>query len=170
MKELQKTLPLWAGGALLGILLATADFQIRFWIPTLLVLLLAVLILAARRKRVPQRWLSDLYIFLSFGVVAVMGTYMAVSQTVFLRLLLPAAAAGCFAVVALDEQLTRPWLLALLALGWVCMTAYCLLRWHSWWHYLFVLSLPLFLLRPRSVWPSLAFCLLAGAGFCMHLL
>lgn len=170
MKELRKTLPLWAGGALLGMLLATADYQIRFRIPALLVLLLAVLILAARRKRVPQRWLSDFYIFLSFGVVAVMGTYMAVSQTVFLRLLLPAAAAGCFAVVALDEQLTKPWPLALLVLGWGCMTAYCLLRWHSWWHYLFWLSLPLFLLRPRSVWPSLAFYLLAGAGFCMHLL
>jgi hypothetical protein len=55
----------------------------------------------------------------------------------------------------------------------------------SWWHYLFVVTLPLYVLHLRGVWQctgkaldpmlpllvisTFQFCLLAGLGFCAHL-
>ena len=69
----------------------------------------------------------------------------------------------------------------LIVVGWGCMLAYCSLRFFSIWHYLFVLTLPLFILHLRGVWThdgkeldpmlpllvmsSFLFSLLAGLGF-----
>ena len=66
------------------------------------------------------------------------------------------------------------------------MVAYCLLRIFDPWHYLFVLTLPLFILHLRGVWKrsgrdldpmlpllvlsTFLFCLLAGAGFLVYLI
>ena len=153
------------------------------------------------------RGLGDVYVFLFFGLVAVLGSYFVASHTLFWRLLLPGAAVGCFSVgvlnvnnirdmetdaanrvtvaIRLGEKKAKIYQTVLIVLGWIFMLAYCQLRMFSWWHYLFVLTLPLFILHLRGVWkrtgkaldPMLSllvmstflFCVLAGVGFCAHL-
>jgi 1,4-dihydroxy-2-naphthoate octaprenyltransferase len=154
------------------------------------------------------RGLGDVYVFLFFGLVAVLGAYFVASHTLFWRLLLPGAAVGCFSIgvlnvnnirdmetdaanrvtvaIRLGEHKAKIYQTVMIVLGWVFMLAYCQLRFFSWWHYLFVLTLPLFILHVRGVWKrtgkaldpmlpllvmsTFLFCLLAGIGFCAHLL
>jgi len=186
-----RTLPLSAGGVLLGILLATADFRVDFWVAFLIVLTtvclqilsnlsnelgdvlhgtdtadrqgpqyglnggvltigemkglialfvglcivsgtamtlvsfgtlwdmtsILVLLLGAAaimgamkytlgRNPYGYRGLGDLYVFLFFGIVAVLGAYFVASHTLFWRLLLPGAAVGCFSIGVLNVS---PW-------------------------------------------------------------
>ena len=70
--------------------------------------------------------------------------------------------------------------------GWAAMLAYSAVRFFDWWHYLFVLALPLFVFHLVKVWklsgkaldPQLPFlvistflfALLAGFGFVAFLL
>ena len=54
-------------------------------------------------------------------------------------------------------------------LGWACMIAYACLRMYDPWHFLFVLSMPLFFLK-KPVWAAFAFAVLTGAGFLVFLL
>ena len=153
------------------------------------------------------RGLGDVYVFLFFGLVAVLGSYFVASHTLFWRLLLPGAAVGCFSVgvlnvnnirdmetdaanrvtvaIRLGEKKAKIYQTVLIVLGWIFMLAYCQLRMFSWWHYLFVLTLPLFILHLRGVWKrtgkaldpmlpllvmsTFLFCVLAGVGFCAHL-
>lgn len=153
------------------------------------------------------RGLGDVYVFLFFGLVAVMGGFFVASHTLFWRLLLPGAAVGCFSVgvlnvnnirdmetdapnrvttaIRLGEKKAKIYQTILIVLGWVLMLAYCQLRMFSWWHYLFVVTLPLYVLHLRGVWQrtgkaldpmlpllvisTFLFCLLAGLGFCAHL-
>ena len=153
------------------------------------------------------RGLGDVYVFLFFGLVAVLGSYFVASHTLFWRLLLPGAAVGCFSVgvlnvnnirdmetdaanrvtvaIRLGEKKAKIYQTVLVVLGWIFMLAYCQLRMFSWWHYLFVLTLPLFILHLRGVWKrtgkaldpmlpllvmsTFLFCVLAGVGFCAHL-
>ena len=154
------------------------------------------------------RGLGDFYVFVFFGLVAVLGAYFVASHTLFWRLLLPGAAVGCFSVgvlnvnnirdmetdaanrvtvaIRLGERKAKIYQTVLIVLGWILMLTYCQLRMFSWWHYLFVLTLPLFILHLRGVWKrtgkhldpmlpllvmsTFLFCLLAGIGFCAHLL
>ena len=154
------------------------------------------------------RGLGDFYVFLFFGLVAVLGGYFVSSHTLFWRLLLPGAAVGCFSVgvlnvnnirdmetdavnrvtmaIRLGERRAKIYQTVLIVLGWILMLVYCQLRMFSWWHYLFVFTLPLFVLHLRGVWKrtgraldpmlpllvisTFLFCLLAGFGFCAHLL
>ena len=153
------------------------------------------------------RGLGDFYVFVFFGLVAVLGSYFVASHTLFWRLLLPGAAVGCFSVgvlnvnnirdmetdaanrvtvaIRLGERKAKIYQTILIVLGWILMLAYCQLRMFSWWHYLFVLTLPLFILHLRGVWKrtgkaldpmlpllvmsTFLFCVLAGIGFCAHL-
>jgi len=153
------------------------------------------------------RGLGDVYVFLFFGLVSVMGSYFVASHTLFWRLLLPAAAVGFFSMgvlnvnnirdmetdaenrvtvaIRLGERKAKVYQTVLIVLGWVLMLVYCQLRMFSWWHYLFVLTLPLYVLHLRGVWKrtgkdldpmlpllvmsTFLFCLLAGVGFCAHL-
>ena len=153
------------------------------------------------------RGLGDVYVFLFFGLVAVLGAYFVVSHTLFWRLLLPGAAIGCFSVgvlnvnnirdmetdaanrvtvaIRLGERRAKAYQTVLIVLGWILMLVYCQLRMFSWWHYLFVATLPLYVLHLCGVWKrtgkaldpmlpllvisTFLFCLLAGIGFCVHL-
>lgn len=155
------------------------------------------------------RGLGDIAVFVFFGLVAVLGAYFVTSHAVpSWTLFLPATAIGLFCVgvlnvnnirdmktdaatrttVALRLGLHRAriYQTVLIVLGWVCMVAYCLLRFFDPWHYLFVVTLPLFVVHLRGVWtledraldralPSLvlatfALALLTGAGFTLFLL
>lgn len=152
---------------------------------------------------------GDIYVFLFFGLVAVMGAYFVCTKGVGLhwKLLLPAAGVGCFSVgvlnvnnirdmktdaanrvtvaIKLGAHRARIYQTVLICLGWVCMAAYCLLCWPSWWHWLWVLTLPLYVLHLRGVWTredraldpmlpllvlsTFALSLLMGIGFCAFL-
>ena len=152
---------------------------------------------------------GDIYVFLFFGLVAVMGAYFVCTKGVGLhwKLLLPAAGVGCFSVgvlnvnnirdmktdaanrvtvaIKLGAHKARIYQTVLIGLGWACMAAYCLLCWPSPWHWLWVLTLPLYVLHLHGVWTredraldpmlpllvlsTFALCLLMGIGFCAFL-
>lgn len=183
------------------------------WSPTLVLLLGAGAIWAAMKYTLGRnpygyRGLGDLYVFVFFGLVSVMGSYLVCTHTIFWKLLLPAAAVGFFSMgvlnvnnirdaktdaanritvaIRLGEKRAKIYQTMLIVLGWACMITYCQLRMHSWWHYLFVLTLPLFIIHIAGVWKrhdkaldpmlpllvmsTFLFCLLAGFGFIIFLL
>lgn len=154
------------------------------------------------------RGLGDLFVFLFFGIATVCGGYFICTHEIpSWILLLPAGAAGCFSVAVLNVNNIRDmksdartrttvalrlggrgariYQTVLILLGWVLMSAYCCLRFFSWWHFLYVLTLPLFVLHLRGVWTredaaldpmlpllvmsSFLFCLLGGLGFVVYL-
>ena len=153
---------------------------------------------------------GDFYVFLFFGLVAVLGAYFVCTQGVGLtwKLLLPAAGIGCFSVgvlnvnnirdmktdainrvtvaIKLGEHRAKIYQTVLICLGWCCMIAYTLLSWPDWRHWLWVITLPLYIVHLRGVWArtgraldpmlpllvmsTFALSLLMGLGFCMFLL
>lgn len=151
---------------------------------------------------------GDMYVFLFFGLVSVMGAYFVCTRgALHWKLLLPAAGIGCFSVGVLNvnnirdmktdavnrvtvamkmgPHRARIYQTVLVILGWVCMAAYCLLCWPSWWHWMWVLTLPLYIKHLRGVWTledraldpmlpllvmsTFALSLLMGLGFCIYL-
>jgi len=182
--------------------------------PILILMLGAAAIAAAMRYTLGPnpygyRAKGDIYVFLFFGLVAVLGAYFVCTQGLGLhwKLLLPASAIGFFSVgvlnvnnirdmktdaanrvtvaIRLGLRRSRIYQTALVGLGLACMAAYCLLCWPSPWHWLWLLSLPLFLRHLHLVWtrtdraldPALPLLvvatfllsLLAGLGFCVYL-
>lgn len=182
--------------------------------PILILMLGAAAIAAAMRYTLGPnpygyRAKGDIYVFLFFGLVAVLGAYFVCTQGLGLhwKLLLPASAIGFFSVgvlnvnnirdmktdaanrvtvaIRLGLRRSRIYQTALVGLGLACMAAYCLLCWPSPWHWLWLLSLPLFLRHLHLVWtrtdraldPALPLLvvatfllsLLAGLGFCAYL-
>lgn len=152
---------------------------------------------------------GDLYVFLFFGLVSVLGAYFVCTQGVGLhwKLLLPAAGVGCFSVgvlnvnnirdmktdavnrvtiaIKLGMHRARIYQTVLIVLGWACMAVYCLLCWPSMWHWMWVVTLPLYVKHLAGVWTredraldpmlpllvmsTFALCLLMGLGFCLFL-
>ena len=92
---------------------------------------------------------GDIYVFLFFGLVAVLGAYFVCTRGLGLhwKLLLPAAGIGCFSVgvlnvnnirdmetdratrttvaIKLGERKAKIYQSVLIGLGWACMTTYC---------------------------------------------
>ncbi len=155
------------------------------------------------------RGLGDVYVFLFFGLATVLGGYFLCAHEIpTIALLLPASAIGFFSIgvlnvnkiramktdaatrktvaIRLGERRAKIYQTVLITLGWLCMLAYCQLRMYDPWHYLFVATLPLFVLHLVGVWKrngrsldpmlpllvmsSFAFSLLAGLGYVMFLL
>ena len=148
-------------------------------------------------------------LLIMLGVVAVLGAYFVAAHEIrSWILLLPASAIGLFSAGVLNinnirdmksDQRTRRTLpliigekwakvyhIALLLAGWAAMLAYSSLRMFDWWHYLFVLTLPLFVINAVGVWKrsgksldgmlpqlsvaALLFALSAGFGFVAYLI
>lgn len=152
---------------------------------------------------------GDFYVFLFFGLVAVLGAYFVCTQGAGLhwKLLLPSAGIGCFSVgvlnvnnirdmetdratritvaIKLGERNAKIYQTVLICLGWVFMAGYCLLCWPSLWHWMWALTLPLYVLHLRGVWArtgraldpmlpllvmsTFLLSLLMGIGFCVYL-
>ena len=193
-----------------GLLMIKFSFgKIFDWHPMAFVVLGAGAIWAAMHYTLGKnpygyRGLGDLFVFMFFGIATVCGGYfLCAHEFPSWIILLPAAAIGCFSVAVLNVnnirdmqtdaatrvtvaiklggRRARVYQTALIALGWAAMLAYCALRFFSIWHYLFVLTLPLFVLHLRGVWTregraldpllpllvisSFLFSLLAGIGF-----
>lgn len=182
--------------------------------PILVLLLGAGAIVAAMRYTLGPnpygyRAKGDFYVFIFFGLVSVLGAYFVCTKGLGLhwKLLLPGAAVGFFSVgvlnvnnirdmktdaatrttvaLKLGGRWARIYQTVLIGLGWACLIAYCLLCWPSWWHWAWVLTLPLYIKHLHMVWtrtdraldPALPLlvmstfllCLLLGVGFCVYL-
>ncbi len=197
-----------------GLLMIRFSFgKIFDWHPMTFVVLGAAAIWAAMHYTLGKnpygyRGLGDLFVFLFFGIATVCGGYfLCAHEFPSWIILLPASAIGCFSVAVLNVnnirdmktdaatrttmairlglRRARIYQTVLIALGWTFMTAYCLLRFPSPWHYLYVLTLPLYILHLRGVWTrtdkdldpmlpllvmgTFIFSLLAGIGFVQYL-
>ena len=105
------------------------------------------------------------YVFVLFGLVAVFGSYYLCSHSFgSWPLLFPALSMGFMSVAAKSEDDRKSFSMIMTAAGWASMVVYVCLRMFDPWHFLFVLSLPLFFMKRRS-WAVFAFAFLAGAGF-----
>ena len=199
-----------------GSLMTWKAFGTLFSLTPILVLMLgAAAIMAAMKYTLGRnpygyRAKGDIYVFLFFGLVSVLGAYFVCTAGVGLhwKLLLPASAIGFFSVGVLNvnnirdmktdaaNRLTvalklgarraRIYQTALVVLGLLLMAAYCLLCWPSWWHWLWLATLPLYARHLYLVWtredraldPALPLLvlttfllsLLTGLGFCRFLL
>jgi len=200
---------------LFGLLMIHASFGNIFSLEGLCLMMLgAASIMGAikytlGRNPYGYRGLGDVSVFIFFGLVSVLGSYFVASHTIGSWLLfLPAAAIGCFSVGVLNVnnirdmktdaatrttmalklglKRARIYQTALIVAGWLMMVAFCLCRIFDPWHYLYVLSLPLFIKHLKGVWTledraldsvfpllvmgTFLLALLAGLGFTLFLL
>ena len=119
--------------------------------------------------------LGDVFVFVFFGLVSVLGAYYVVAHSIdSWSLLLPAITIGCFSVGVLNvnnirdmesdaaTRITLPLKIGelnakifqsvLIALGWICMTFFTLITYTSLWDFLYFITLPLFLIHMNMVW------------------
>jgi len=120
------------------------------------------------------RGLGDIFVFIFFGLVGVIGTYFLHTQAFRVDLLLPASAIGFLSVgvlnmnnmrdyeddknagkrtivVAMGEKNAAFYHLFLVAGAAILTIIYTLLNYHSVWQWLFVLSFPLLFLNLKKV-------------------
>ncbi len=177
------------------------------WKPALLLLLGMAAIWAAMHYTLGKnpygyRGLGDLSVFIFFGLTSVLGAYFVVAHTIdSLLLILPAVTIGCFSVAVLNvnnirdmesdagNRVTIPlkfgalnakiYQTVLIVFAWLCMLLFTLMTYTSAWNFLYLITLPLYMIHLKMVWsrdgkaldPALpllvlstfAFALLAGS-------
>lgn len=150
------------------------------------------------------RGLGDVFVFIFFGLVSVLGGYyVAARELPPLIMLLPASAIGCFSVgvlnvnnirdmktdavnrvtvaIKLGMRGARIYQTILVTLGWALMLVFCAVYDFAPGHYIFIITLPLYIKHLQGVWtrseraldpmlPILVIStfflsILAGAGF-----
>lgn len=139
-----------------------------------LMAILAALAYTAGRKPYGYMGLGDLSVLMFFGVVAVMGSYYLFAHNVELNLLLPALSCGLFSVAVLNVNNIRDiesdkkagkysipvrvgrqkavvyhW--AILFVGVMATVVYTILNYSSPWQWLFLITVPLFIVNARAV-------------------
>ncbi len=197
-----------------GAAMVWVSFGTLWCLESLILLLLgAAAIVAAMRYTLGRnpygyRAKGDFYVFIFFGLVSVLGSYFVCAHTIHSwLLLLPAAAIGFFSMGVLNTNNIRDmetdapnrvtvaiklglngariYQTVLIVAGLACMAAYTALRLPDWRHWLWVITLPLYIVHLRGVWTntgraldkylpmlvitSCALGILAGAGFTMYL-
>lgn len=111
---------------------------------------------------------SMIFTFLFYGLAAVCGSYFICSHSFGTwMLLLPALSVGALTASVFNN--TKPFNMVLTFVGWSGMIAYACLRMFDPWHFLFVLSLPLFFTRHKEL-ATFVFAILAGGGFLVYLI
>ena len=120
------------------------------------------------------RGLGDIFVFIFFGLATVCGGYFLTCLVWDWRILLPAAAIGCFSVAVLNVnnirdmksdaatrttvalklglRRARVYQTALIAAGWILMTVYAATEPLHWLHFAYVLALPGFVKHLHGVW------------------
>ena len=197
-----------------GAAMVWVSFGTLWCLESLILLLLgAAAIVAAMRYTLGRnpygyRAKGDFYVFIFFGLVSVLGSYFVCAHTIhsWLRLL-PASAIGFFSMAVLNTNNIRDmetdapnrvtvaiklglngariYQTVLIIAGLASMAAYTALRLPDWRHWLWVITLPLYIVPLRGVWTntgraldkylpmlvitSCALGILAGAGFTMYL-
>lgn len=150
------------------------------------------------------RGLGDVFVFIFFGLVSVLGGYyVAARELPLLIMLLPASAIGCFSVgvlnvnnirdmktdavnrvtvaIKLGMKGARIYQTILVTLGWALILVFCAVYDFAPGHYIFIITLPLYIKHLQGVWtrseraldpmlPILVIStfflsILAGAGF-----
>lgn len=119
--------------------------------------------------------LGDVFVFIFFGLVGVLGTYFLQAQTMEAIVILPAMVCGFFATavlnvnnirdinsdllagkhsipVRLGPKRARLYHLFLLAAGTLSAFAYVVINFYSLWQLLFILALPLVIVNGVNVW------------------
>lgn len=112
-----------------------------------LILLVAgyMILRAVMNTEFVSRGKGIVYTFVLFGLLAVLGSYYICSHSfASWPLLFPAASVGFLAVAAKADCTRKPFVLGFIVAGWLTMIAYSCLRMFDPWHFLFVLTLPLF--------------------------
>ncbi len=122
-----------------------------------------------------HRGLGDLFVFLFFGIVSVLGGYFVLAHRLnSWTLLLPAASIGFFSVGVLNvnnirdmrsdagiratiplrigEKDARIYHTILIIAGWTCMILFTALNFQTGWNLLYLLTLPLFAKHLAGVW------------------
>ena len=118
--------------------------------------------------------LGDLFVFIFFGIVPVMGGYYVCSHQIEILTLMPGVTIGLFSVGVLNvnnirdmksdaaNRVTIPLKLGgkrariyhtiLIVTGWAVMIAFTILGTRGWTPYLFVITLPLYIKHLSGVW------------------
>ncbi|MBP5539617.1 MAG: 1,4-dihydroxy-2-naphthoate octaprenyltransferase [Bacteroidales bacterium] len=169
-----------AACCLSGLAMVYCSFgEIFAWMPILLLLLGAAAIWAAMHYTLGKnpygyRGLGDVFVFIFFGLVSVAGGYFVCAHTLPALLLLPASAIGFFSVgvlnvnnirdmrsdaatrvtvaIKLGEHRARIYQTVLVAIGWACMIIFMGMSSFPWPRWLFLLTLPLYVLHLKGVW------------------
>ncbi len=136
--------------------------------PLIMMVLGYMIIRAVRHTVFVSRGKGIIYIFVLFGLIAVGGSYYVCSHTLgSWPLLFPALSMAFLSIAAKAED--RRLNIAMIVCGWAAMIAYSCLRMFDPWHFLFILSLPLFFTKHQSL-ATFAFSILTGTGFLLYLL
>lgn len=124
---------------------------------------------------------GDIYRFLLYGPAALYGTFFVCSHS-FASLihLLPAIASGTFAIAVMgtgQDRSQKIYRSVMIVVGWICMLVFSFMRIFDIMHFLYLLTLPLFIWHSVLMWrdsdrspvvlsASVAlFALLAGCGY-----
>ncbi len=165
---------------LAGCAMTWCSFGTLFSLPALLLLLLgACAIWAAMNYTLGKhpygyRGLGDIFVFLFFGLVSVAGAYFVTAHSLPWQVLLPAAAIGCFSVGVLNvnnirdmksdagtrvtvplkigERNARIYQTCLIVAGWLLLVCFVAMKSFAWYNWLFMLTLPLYIVHLRGVW------------------
>ena len=121
------------------------------------------------------RGLGDLFVFIFFGLVSVFGSYYVCSHDLGdLLVLLPACGIGCFSIGVLNvnnirdmktdaatrttvamkmgEDGARRYQTVLVILSWLFLMTFTAIRCSSWTEWLYLITIPLFVIHLRNVW------------------
>ncbi len=121
------------------------------------------------------RGLGDVFVFIFFGLVSVLGGYyVAARELPPLIMLLPASAIGCFSVgvlnvnnirdmktdavnrvtvaIKLGMKGARIYQTILIVLGWALLLTFCAVYYFAPGHFIFIITLPLYIKHLQGVW------------------
>ncbi|WP_239021031.1 1,4-dihydroxy-2-naphthoate polyprenyltransferase [Pontibacter arcticus] len=119
--------------------------------------------------------LGDIFVFVFFGLIGVLGTYFLQTQEFNYLVILPALVCGFFSTAVLNvnnirdinsdklagknsipvrigPKAARVYHLILLSGGVLSAILYVTLNFYSWWQWLFILAVPLLLINGVNVW------------------
>ena len=183
-KEIKALLKIWIAITVInGLLMIYLSFGTLFCLESFILMILGFFAISAAMKytlgRNPYgyRGLGDIYVFIFFGLVSVLGAYFVCSHSFGTWITtLPAAAIGCFSVAVLNvnnirdiesdkgtrltlairlgEKNAKIYQTILICAGWLCLLSFVFMRVFDLWHFLFVLTLPLYVLHLRIVWKN----------------
>lgn len=166
--------------AVSGIIMIWVSFGTLFCTSSLCLLVLgAAAIAGAMRYTLGKnpygyRGLGDLFVFIFFGLVSVLGGYFVAAHTIpDWKLVLPASAIGCFSVGVLNvnnirdmktdsvNRVTvaiklglagaRTYQTMLICLGWILMLLFAAIYKPNPWHFMFIITLPLYIKHLHGV-------------------
>lgn len=151
------------------------DQNLLLFIPLGFLSIVAAITYTVGKKPYGYAGLGDISVFIFFGLVGVLGSYFLQAHNFDWSLILPASTCGFFSTgvlninnirdinsdklagknsipVRLGEKKARIYHIILLLLGIVSAIAYTLINYKSIWQWLFVVSIPLFIINGKNIY------------------